>query len=180
MMGETVYKEPLGGLLTLHILLCFLLVGFVTLPVALVRWSRRRLIVSDQALTLQRGARSRTIPINRIDNINVQRPGGRAGTLLISAGGVPTAVKVARAEQAHEDIQQRILRFQERRRSPYAKDSGRLSQAQQTYPQYTDQQHLLQMPLLEEQPPLQQPSKPQEPYPQSPSPQSQDDPPPLV
>lgn len=113
-MGESVYKEPLGGLLTTHILLIFVVVGLFTLPIALWRWSMRKLVVTDQAVIHQRGGDSNTIPLNRIDNINVQkRPGGRAGTLFISAGGgVPTEVRVAQAELARRDIQARILRLQ--------------------------------------------------------------------
>ena len=171
-MGETVYREPLGGLLTINILLCFFLVGFITLPIALIRWANRRLIVRDQAVTLQRGAASNTIPIHRIDYINVwRRPGGDAGTLLISARGVPTSVRVAQAEQARQDIQQRILNLQQQPRQSQRGYPQQPLQPRQPYPQYTREQPLPQVTLLQEPPPLQQPSQPQDPYPAAAQPQ---------
>lgn len=169
-MDETVYRGPLGGLLTAHILLCFLVVGFITLPMALIRWFHRRLIVSDQAVSLQRGSRTNTIPINQIDSINVQRPRGRAGTLLISAGGVPTAFRVARARRARQDIERRILNARQDPQRRYPDYTQQRPQSQHPYPQYTRQPHLLQVDLLEEQPPLQQPAQTQQPYPQYPAP----------
>lgn len=114
---DSVYYESLGKILTVHIPLCMVMVGFWTLPKALVRRSRTKLIVSDQMVSYETGYVSITrndIPLTRIDNINIERSGmdrmfGAGSLIVFAGGGVPTRFEnLGEIERVQADIQGRI------------------------------------------------------------------------
>lgn len=141
--GESVYRESLGKLLTVHILLMFVFIGIITIWFALIHWRLNRLIVTDRMVSYKRGGRSSNdIPVNRIDNIHVHRSLWDrmfgCGTLIISAGGgVPTAVKnLGNVEEARQDIEARMMTIQRQQAWPQsllqAQQQGPLPQPQQS------------------------------------------------
>lgn len=93
-MGESVYRESLVRLLAIHVL----------------HRSRRRVIVTDRMVSYRHGENRMDIPIWRIDDVDFRRSLGHAGTLLITDhDGLTTTIKnLAHAEQAREDIRQRL------------------------------------------------------------------------
>ncbi len=114
--GATVYRLSLAKLLTIHIALCFVMVGFVTLPVALLRRSKTRLVVTDRNLSFTTGVTSVTtnaIPLTRVDNVHTERSVWDrmfgCGTLVVSAGGgTPTRItNLANVDKARADIEAR-------------------------------------------------------------------------
>lgn len=118
-----VYHQSLARILTVHIPLCFILIGFYTLPVALLRRSKTRLELTDTMVRYTSGVMATTsndIPLVRIDNLNVERSLWdrlyRTGTLVISAGGgTPTRIAdLEHVEQARADLQARVAQVHAR------------------------------------------------------------------
>lgn len=114
--AQSVYRPSLAKLLTVHGLLCFVAIGFYTLPVALLRRLKTRLVVSSTMLSYQSGVASvsrNDIPIVRVDNVAVERSVWDqvfgCGTLVVSAGGgEPTRCNVGHIERALADVEARV------------------------------------------------------------------------
>ncbi|HSS11549.1 MAG TPA: PH domain-containing protein [Acidimicrobiales bacterium] len=111
------YRQSLPKLLTVNILLCFIIVGFYTLPVALLRRSKTKLVLTPRTVSYTTGVLTVTtsdLPLLWVTNVNTEqgmwdRTFG-CGTLVIASNNGQTAryKDLENVEGARAELQARV------------------------------------------------------------------------